>query len=71
MWQVLSRFRLHANRLPHSCSADCTSFSYEGKEACPINIYDRRNIFYVDVFTLERRDQLPFAPSVGLKVAFE
>ncbi len=33
-----------------------------------INAYDRRNIFYVDVFTLQRADQLPFLPSVGLKV---
>ncbi len=36
-----------------------------------INLYDRRNIFYVDLFTLRRTDQLPFIPSVGLKVAFE
>ncbi len=35
-----------------------------------INTYDRRNIFYVDVFTLERQDQLPFVPSAGLKIAF-
>jgi len=36
-----------------------------------INVYDRRNIFYVDVFTLARKDQLPFVPSFGLRVAFE
>lgn len=36
-----------------------------------INIYDRRNIFYLDIFTLRRSDQLPFLPSAGLKVAFE
>ena len=36
-----------------------------------INVYDRRNIFYLDVFTLERKDQLPFLPSVGLQVIFE
>lgn len=35
-----------------------------------INTYDRRNIFYVDLFTLQRVDQLPFIPSFGLKVAF-
>jgi hypothetical protein len=33
-----------------------------------INAYDRRNIFYVDVFTLERQDQLPFIPSLGIKI---
>ena len=36
-----------------------------------INLYDRRNIFYVDIFTLRRTDQLPFLPSVGLQVEFE
>jgi len=36
-----------------------------------INVYDRRNLFYLDVFTLRRVDQLPFIPSVGIKVAFE
>lgn len=36
-----------------------------------INVYDRRNLFYLDLFTLHRVDQLPFVPSVGLKVSFE
>ncbi len=36
-----------------------------------INVYDRRNIFYLDVFTLERVDQLPLVPSFGIEVAFE
>ncbi len=36
-----------------------------------INVYDRRNLFYYDVFTLRRVDQLPLIPSFGLKVAFE
>lgn len=36
-----------------------------------INIYDRRNIFYLDIFTLRRSDQLPFLASAGLKVAFQ
>jgi hypothetical protein len=40
-------------------------------QASVINVYDRRNIFYLDVFTLRRKDQLPFLPSVGLQVAFE
>ena len=35
-----------------------------------INVYDRRNLFYLDVFTLQRVDQLPFIPSLGVKVAF-
>lgn len=35
-----------------------------------INAYDRPNIFYLDVFTLQRADQLPVVPTVGLKVAF-
>ena len=40
-------------------------------QASAINIYDRRNIFYVDLFTLRRTDQLPFIPSLGLKIVFE
>ncbi|HET6569269.1 MAG TPA: hypothetical protein VFG50_14975, partial [Rhodothermales bacterium] len=40
-------------------------------QATAINLYDRRNIFYLDTFTLERSDQLPFVPSLGIKVSFE
>jgi hypothetical protein len=36
-----------------------------------LNAYDRRNIFYFDVFTLQRKDQLPIIPSLGVKIAFE
>lgn len=36
-----------------------------------INAYNRRNIFYLNVFTLQRADQLPLVPSIGLKLAFE
>ena len=36
-----------------------------------INVYDRRNLFYLDVFTLQRVDQLPIIPSLGIKVAFD
>lgn len=36
-----------------------------------INVYDRRNLFYLDVFTLQRADQLPIVPSLGLKVSFK
>ena len=40
-------------------------------QASAINAYDRRNIFYLDTFTLQRVDQLPVVPSLGLEVAFE
>ena len=33
-----------------------------------INIFNRDNLFYFDLFELRRADQLPFTPSVGLKV---
>lgn len=33
-----------------------------------INVYNRRNLFYLDVFTLRRVDQLPLIPSFGLKL---
>lgn len=33
-----------------------------------INVYDRANIFYLDVFTLQRADQLPLIPSFGVKI---
>jgi hypothetical protein len=39
-------------------------------QASVLNLYDRANIFYLDVFTLQRVDQLPILPSFGLKVAF-
>ncbi len=34
------------------------------------NAYDRTNLFYIDLFTLERLDQLPFIPAFGLKLEF-
>ncbi len=40
-------------------------------QASVINAYDRRNLFYLDVFTLRRVDQLPWVPSLGLEVSFE
>lgn len=40
-------------------------------QASVINIYDRSNLFYLDLFTLRRVDQLPLIPSLGLKVAFK
>lgn len=33
-----------------------------------INTYDRSNIFFLDAFTLERRNQLPLVPSLGLEL---
>jgi len=33
-----------------------------------INVYDRPNLLYLDVFTLRRADQLPFIPSIGFKM---
>ena len=35
-----------------------------------INSYNRRNLFYFDLFTFERVDQLPLIPFVSLKVDF-
>ena len=39
-------------------------------QASLINAYDRRNLFYIDVFTLNRVDQLPLVPSFGLKLEY-
>ncbi len=36
-----------------------------------INMYDRQNLFYLDVFTLRRVDQLPFIPTIGLKLEMD
>ncbi len=36
-----------------------------------INAYDRRNLFFLDLFTLRRIDQLPVIPSFGLKLDFQ
>jgi len=36
-----------------------------------INGYDRTNLFYLDVFTLRRVNQLPIIPTFGLKMEFE
>ncbi len=37
-------------------------------QAGVINVYDRKNLFYMDLFTLTRVDQLPLIPSIGLKL---
>lgn len=36
-------------------------------KAGAMNAYDRRNVFYIDIFTLDRVDQLPVIPYVSLK----
>lgn len=36
-----------------------------------INAYDRANVFYIDIFTLDRVDQLPLIPYVSLEVNFQ
>ncbi len=35
-----------------------------------VNLFNRSNLFYYDLFTFKRVDQLPFLPSVGLKIEF-
>jgi hypothetical protein len=37
-------------------------------QAGVINVYDRNNLFYMDLFTLSRINQLPLIPSVGIKL---
>ena len=39
-------------------------------QASATNTYDRTNLFYIDLFTLSRLDQLPLVPSFGVKVEF-
>jgi hypothetical protein len=38
--------------------------------ASVINVYNRKNIFYVDRITNERVDQLPILPAIGLSLTF-
>ena len=37
-------------------------------EAGAINTYNRSNVFYIDIFTLDRVDQLPLIPYVALSI---
>jgi hypothetical protein len=39
-------------------------------QAGVINVYDRANLFALDIFTLERSNQLPVIPTIGLKLEF-
>jgi len=47
-------------------------FEFDGftltMQASGINLYDRRNLFALDLFTLERTYQLPFVPTFGIKI---
>jgi hypothetical protein len=40
-------------------------------QAGVINAYDRANLFYLDLFTARRVDQLPLVPFAGLKIEVE
>ncbi len=51
---VARRFEVGNNRLTAQAGA--------------INLYDRRNLFALDLFTTERSYQLPFVPTISLKV---
>jgi hypothetical protein len=35
-----------------------------------LNLYDRRNLFALDLFTAQRTDQLPIVPIAGFKIEF-
>jgi len=39
-------------------------------QASVMNVYDRENLFALDIFTLERTDQLPILPTLGVKATF-
>ena len=34
------------------------------------NVYDRKNIFYINRITADRKDQLPILPSLGVSLTF-
>lgn len=36
-----------------------------------VNVYDRDNLFYFDLFTFRRIDQMPVVPSVGMKLEID
>ncbi|MFK7848344.1 MAG: carboxypeptidase regulatory-like domain-containing protein [Rhodothermales bacterium] len=40
-------------------------------QAGVINVYNRRNLLALDIFTLRRSDQLPIIPTLGVKIEFE
>ena len=47
-----------------------TTFGQIVVQAGVVNAYDRRNMFYYDLFTGRRLNQLPLAPPVLTAVAF-
>ncbi len=59
------RLDLSVERSFSAAVADITLFG------SVMNLYDRRNLFYVDIFTLRRTDQLPIVPSFGIKITVE
>lgn len=49
---------------------DLSKYSKINITAAVTNAYDRQNIFYLDVLTLDRVDQLPIMPSLGVEFTF-
>lgn len=71
--------RAYGSRLPSYHRLDLSlkrsvdlgsSVSLSG-ELGAINAYDRANVFYIDIFTLDRVDQLPVIPYLSLKVRLQ
>ena len=68
----------YGGRLPSYHRLDLSlerSFDLAGNVALTLlasgtNAYDRTNLFYIDLFTLDRLDQLPLIPAVGVKLSF-
>jgi len=60
------------HRLDISLQKQITFSKYTGLKitASVTNAYDRKNIFYLDVLTLDRVDQLPILPSLGMEFSF-
>jgi hypothetical protein len=46
-------------------------FGWLDIQAGAINTYDRQNMFYYDLFTAKRVDQLPLTPYLSLKLRTE
>lgn len=68
----------YGGRLPSYHRLDISlekSFNLPGNVALSLlasgtNAYNRTNLFYIDLFTLDRLDQLPLIPAVGVKLSF-